>query len=282
VFGKAGTIAMWAAAAALLAGCASSASSASTTSAVRIVTLMPSFAQDVCAIGAGANLVGVSEYSESAGCAKNVPRIANFSSLNAERIVALHPSAVIAIPEQQLLAAPLRRAGLHVEYLSDDSYGDIFSNIERIGELTAHGTQAQRLVAQLRARTKRLQAGEHIRYRPRVFVVLQAQPVWTVGPQSYIAKLLDLAGARNAVTQLQRPYAEYSAEELLRLQPDAILCDRDAHLEPMLGREPWRSLRAVREGHVFILKDPAILETPGPRYNEGLSWLIEHLRSLSQ
>jgi ABC-type Fe3+-hydroxamate transport system substrate-binding protein len=279
VFAKLGAVAI--AAAALLGGCAISTSAAGSHS-VRIVTLMPSFAQDVCAMDAGASLAGVSEYSQSAGCAKNVPRVSNFSSLNAERIVALHPTAVVALPEQQLLTSPLRRAGLHVEYLRDDSFDDIFSNIRRIGELTDRQTQAQRLIARLHARTRQLQATEHIRYRPRVFVVLQAQPIWTVGPQSYIATLLDLAGARNAVAQLSRPYAQYSAEALVRLQPDAIVCDRDTHLEPMLKREPWRSLRAVREGHVFVLNDPAILQTPGPRYNEGLSWLILHLRSLSQ
>jgi iron complex transport system substrate-binding protein len=112
-------------------------------------------------------------------------------------------------------------------------------------------------------------------------VVLQAQPIWTVGPQSYISTLLQMAGGRNAVSALPRSYAQYSAEALLRTQPDAIVAGSDVHLESVLDREPWRSLRAVREKRVFILKTPDILERPGPNYNEGLSWLIEHLRPLS-
>jgi iron complex transport system substrate-binding protein len=134
----------------------------------------------------------------------------------------------------------------------------------------------------LRERTKALQATERGNRRPRVFVVLQAQPIWTVGPQSFISTLLQLAGARNAVTDLPRPYAQYTAEALIRLQPDAIVAGGDTQLESLLGREPWRSLRAVHEHHVYMLADPSTLERPGPNYNEGLSWLIERLRPLTQ
>jgi iron complex transport system substrate-binding protein len=166
-------------------------------------------------------------------------------------------------------------------FLPDDTYGDIFANIQKLGELSGHAGEAQRLVASLRERTQSLQRGERFVRRPRVFIVLQAQPIWTVGPQSYISTLLQLAGARNAVTDLPRPYAQYSAEALLRLQPDAIVAGGDTRLEWLLSREPWRSLRAVRAHRVFILNDPGMLETPGPNYNEGLSWLIEHLRPLA-
>jgi ABC-type Fe3+-hydroxamate transport system substrate-binding protein len=166
--------------------------------------------------------------------------------------------------------------------MRDESYGDIFSNIRELGSISGRSAAASRLIAQLQARTRALEASEHFSRRPRVFVVLQAQPIWTVGPQSYISTLLTMAGARNAVKQLPRPYAQFSPEALLALQPDAIVAGSDTQLPTLLAREPWRSLRAVREKHVFILSDPGALERPGPRYNEGLSWLIERLRSLSQ
>jgi ABC-type Fe3+-hydroxamate transport system substrate-binding protein len=249
--------------------------------AKRIVTLMPSFAEDLCAIGAGSRLVGVSEYSDGAACARRLPRVANFAAVDAERVIALRPDAVVGIPAQQILTSPLRRAGIATIFLPDDSYDDIFADIRQLGAITGHERQAGSVVAQLRQRTQTLQKSEHFARRPSVFVVLQAQPIWTVGPQSYISSLLQLAGARNAVGVLPRPYAQYSAEALLRLQPDAIVAGSDTRLPSLLDREPWRSLRAVREKHVFILTDPGVLERPGPNYNEGLSWLIEHLRPLT-
>lgn len=243
---------------------------------------MPSFAQDLCAMGSGGLIVGVSEYGNSATCAPRAPAIANFSSVNVEKIIALRPDLVVGIPAQRRLTAPLERAGIRTVFLSDDSYGDLFRNIAEIGRLTGSTQSASDLIARLRSRTNRLRASEHFTKRPSVFVVLQAQPVWTVGPQSYISTLLELAGARNAVTRLPRAYAQYNTEALVDLQPDAIVAGSDTQLTALLDREPWRSLRAVRQKHVYVLQDPGVLERPGPNYNEGLSWLIEHLRPLSK
>ncbi len=242
---------------------------------------MPSFTEDLCAIGARAQIVGVSQYGRSAGCARLAPEVANFASVDAEKIVMLHPDAVVGIPAQRMLTAPVRRAGIATVFLRDDSYGDIFTDIRALGKMSGRSAQAQEVVASLERRTRALGASEHFARRPRVFVVVQAQPIWTVGPQSYISTLLSLAGARNAVTKLPLPYAQYSAEALIRLQPDAIVAGSDARLQSLLHGEPWRSLRAVREHDVFIT-DPDVLERPGPHYNEALSWLIERLRPLTK
>jgi ABC-type Fe3+-hydroxamate transport system substrate-binding protein len=107
-------------------------------------------------------------------------------------------------------------------------------------------------------------------------VVLGVAPIYTVGDGSYIAHLLALAGARNA-SGLRAAYAPYSAEALLAAQPDAIVADKQSGLSGVLDRAPWNALRAVREGRVYVLDDADILERPGPRYNEGLAWLIARL-----
>jgi iron complex transport system substrate-binding protein len=249
--------------------------------AQRIVSLMPSFTEDLCAIGAGNQLVGVTQYG-NIECAKSVPIIANFSSIDSERVVQLHPDVIVGIPAQRLMSEPLRRAGISTVFFSDDSFSDLFDNLHELGRLSGHEREAQALVASLRARTNSLRASEHFKRRPTVFFVEQALPIWTVGPQSYISALIDIAGGRNAVQSLPRAYAQYSPEALVRLQPDAIVATDDAHLEVFLDREPWRSLRAVRAGNVFILRDSGILTRPGPRYNEGIAWLIERLRPIAK
>jgi ABC-type Fe3+-hydroxamate transport system substrate-binding protein len=64
------------------------------------------------------------------------------------------------------------------------------------------------------------------------------------------------------------------------LQPDVIISTSDAHVQSVLDREPWRSLRAVREHRVYILSDDSIVVRPGPRYNQGLQWIIDRLRPI--
>ena len=248
----------------------------------RIVSLMPSLTEDLCAIGAREQLAGVSVYSEDIGkCTSGVPVVANFTSIDTERVVQLRPDVVIGIPSQAAMSEPLRRAGIRTAFFKADSYRDLFDDIAALGALSGHSSQAQTLAATLRKRTNELRASEHFKRRPNVFFVIQAIPIWTVGPQSYITTLIEFAGGRNAVRSLPRAYAQYSPEALVRLQPDVIVATKEARLETLLTREPWRSLRAVREHHVFILTDDSIVVRPGPRYNEGLQWLIERFRGVS-
>ncbi|HEX5274302.1 MAG TPA: helical backbone metal receptor [Candidatus Rubrimentiphilum sp.] len=248
----------------------------------RIVSLIPSLTEDLCAIGAAKQVVGVSQFSAGIPCAKGLPQVDDASSVDAEKVVALHPDLVIGIPSQARAVTALKRAGITVALLPDDSYSDLFGDISKLGVLSGHRDQANALIARLRAETKRLQATEHFARRPSVFVVLQTNPIWTVGPHSYISSLISLAGGRNAVVALPQSYAQFSGEALLRLQPDALLAARDAQLEQSLGREPWPSLQAVRAKRLLIVSDPDLLYRPGPRYNEALSWLIERLRPIAR
>ena len=64
------------------------------------------------------------------------------------------------------------------------------------------------------------------------------------------------------------------AKDIVDLSPDVVVADPTVQLQSVLGRPPWNALRAVREHRVAYLPDPAILERPGPRYNDGLAWLI--------
>ena len=265
----------------LLAACHPERSEAKSRDRIRVVALVPSLVEDLCAIGAARQLVGVSSATRDVPCAKGVPVVGDFASVDVEKIVALHADLVVAIPAQAHLVEPLRHAGIDVELLDDDSYANIFDDIAALGRLTGRAAQAAALDRSLKAETARLIAGRHFRRSPTVFVALGTGPIYTCGPASYIAKLIALAGGTNAVTDLPGAYGEYSAEALLRLQPDAIVTDPSVGLNAVLDREPWRSLRAVRARRILTLHDAALLERPGPRYNEGLRWLIERLAPLA-
>jgi iron complex transport system substrate-binding protein len=244
----------------------------------RIVALVPSMTEDLFAVGAGANVVGVSAFTDYPPAAKKLPVVATFASIASERIVELHADLAIGIPSQARQAADLRRAGIAVTLLPDDRFGDIFADLTTIGAITGHPDQARALIGSLRARTAALVRSVPRRARtPSVFVVLGTAPVFTVGHGSYIATLIGMAGGRNAADDVRAPYARYSAEALVARQPDVLIADPDVHLNAVLGQPPWNALRAVKQHRVYTLPDAAILERPGPRYNDGLAWLIRTL-----
>ncbi len=235
---------------------------------------MPSLTEDLFALGEGRRIVGVSQYSDYPPAARKVPIVATFAALNVERIVALHPDLVVGIEAQHALTKQLDDLGMRTLLLRDDSLNDVYADLLELGRATGSLDRAGALVARLRARTAALHARAAARRtRPTVFVVLGAAPIFTVGRGSYIASLIDLAGARNAADDLNAPYARYSAEALVARQPDILVVDPDVPLKSVLNEAPWSALHAVRAGNIATLPDAAILERPGPRYNEGLAWL---------
>lgn len=247
----------------------------------RIVLLVPSFADDLAALHAEDSVVGVSAFTLPPTLATR-PRVADFQSVNTERIVALHPSVVFGLPTQARFVEPLRRAGVHVELLADDTYEDIFTDLRTLAKASGKSEAGSALERKLRAATANLRArAARFHHRPSVFVALGTGPIWSAGPNTFIGTLIDFAGGRDVASTLGSGWGQYSEEALVAAQPDVIITSADEHLDQVLGREPWRSLKAVKEHHVFVLAHPDILYRPGPDYNEGLRWLLERLTPLS-
>jgi len=262
----------------LLAGSFVLLSSAAPTHAAahRIVSLIPSLTEDLFALGAGPNVVGVSEYSDYPPAAKRLPKVASFTSLDAERIVAMHPDLIVGDASQEALSVPLVRAGLNVQLFSEDSVPQIYDVLRRLGRLLAREPQASALIASMRATSAKLMRHVDRAHAKSVFVVLDVSPIYTVGKRSYINTLIEMAGGRNAAA-VSEAYGRYNAEALLALQPDIIVVDPAVGFRSLEHHEPWRSLHAVQRGNVEMIPDPGILLHPSPRYNDGLKWLIEVL-----
>ncbi len=241
--------------------------------ALRIVSLMPSLTEDLFSLGVGDEIVGTSQFSDYPPAAEKLPRVGSSSNVDAERVVALHPDLIVGIPAQAAAVAPLIRAHLRVELLRDDSIADIYSTLSRLGALVGRRAQAASLEARMRQQTVRLERSLPRGKRPTVFVVLDVNPIYTAGKRSYLTSLIEMAGGRNAA-RLDAAYGRYSAESLLEAQPDVIVVDPLVGFTSVEHKEPWRSLRAVQNGNVALIPDPDTLLQPGPRYNEGLRWLI--------
>ena len=243
----------------------------------RIVSLIPSLTEDLFAIGAGPQVVGVSQFTDYPPAAARLPEVASFATVDTEKVIQLRPDVIVAIRAQRAQLADLRRAGKRAVFLSDDSYDDIFTDLTELGRLSGHASEAKVLCDDLRARTARLVRSVPAGRRPRAFMVLGVAPIFTAGDRSYIAHLFALAGARNAATGLRDAYGRYSAEALVAAQPDVLIADEASGLAASLNQPPWNALRAVKEKRVYIIRDADLLERPGPRYVEGLRWLIARL-----
>ena len=242
---------------------------------------MPSFADDLYAIGAGSQLVGVSVVHRRSAQAKgSAARRRLRPASMPKRSSRFGPTSSIGIPRKRGCVDPLRRAGIHVVLLPDDAFDRDLR--EPMRDRRANGSQARSGRGRSRgcsARDRELHA------RTRAFVAPSAAfsscsaavPIWTAGVDLVHRDARSrLAGGRTRQPICTRAYGQYSAEALVRAQPDLLVADPATHLDAALDREPWRSLRAVRLHRVYIV-DPDDHRAARTDYNEGIRWLVDRL-----
>lgn len=249
--------------------------------AQRLVALSPHGAELVFAAGAGAKLVGATSFSNYPAAAARVPRIGDAARLDRERLLALEPDLVIAWPSgnrpQDL--AWLERRGIAL-YRSDPAeLQDIAENIREIGHLTDRGEIAAAAAMQFSNRLARLRRHYSGRTPLRVFYQVWPSPLFTVGNNHIIARVLALCGGRTLFTDLTTPTPMVSREAVLLADPQAIVAalPEQGADDPFARWRRWRSIEAVREGR-FVGVRADLIHRPTPRILEGAEVICRGLR----
>ncbi|HNZ02160.1 MAG TPA: cobalamin-binding protein [Anaerolineaceae bacterium] len=252
----------------------------------RIVSLAPSNTEILFAIGAGAQVVGRDEFSDYPEEAKALPSVGgSMGDFNLETIASLQPNLVLAAstntPEQ---VKALEDLGITVYTLTNpaDMEG-LYANITIVGELAGRQKEAADLVASLKARVQAVEEKIMIlSYAPMVFYELDgsdpAKP-WTVGPNTFISRLIGMAGGFNLGDSMSSEWGQFSQEELIKANPQIILLGDSNYgttVEQVASRPGWDALIAVQQGQVFPFDDN-LVSRPGPRMVDGLEALARLL-----
>lgn len=255
--------------------------------AARIVSLGASNTEILFAIGADDLLLGCDQFSDYPAEAQTLAVIsAGYGTLDVETITSLEPDLVLAaeiISAEQVQA--MRALGLTVFYIANPTAlpEGLLANIRTIGELTGRIDSAEQQIAGLQSRFDAV--AERIAKtdtEPLVYFELDASDParpYTAGPGTFIDMLIGLAGGRNLGASLASEWAQISAEEIFRLDPDIILLGDTAFgitVESVADRPGWQNLTAVQQGAVFALDSDLVLR-PGPRMVDGLEIMADLL-----
>jgi len=120
--------------------------------ALRVVSLSPALTEDLFAIGAGANIVGVDAFSDRPARALRIPRVGSMRTVNSEAIAELDPDLIVGIPYQAPNLRDLARLGVRTQTLPVDTLAEDFAAIATLGRLTGHAADATRLLTRIRHR----------------------------------------------------------------------------------------------------------------------------------
>jgi iron complex transport system substrate-binding protein len=232
----------------------------------RVVCLVPSVVDIVYSLGAGADVVAISEFTKYPKVALEKPSIGLPLSPSIETIVALHPDLALGIGDLNSpeFADHLQRLGIPVFIVDPHGIEGIYASILSLGNALNRGTDASSLVVRLRARVEAVKA--HVADKPkvRVFMAIWYDPVMTIGKRAFISELIEAAGGLSVTDDIAQEWPEVSLETIVSRQPDALLFERGSNItvEELKKRPGWDHVRAVQQGRIFYTDDR--IELPSP------------------
>lgn len=250
------------------------------TASPRVITLAPSLTEIAYAVGCARDLVADTSYDDYPPEARRLPHVADLVSVNLERVAALKPTIVVALRDQEREGSQIAaRLSVRVVYLPNRNLSDLFADIAGVGGACRAQARARWVAARIRARIVGIEAAARRAPRhPRVLYLL-GLPGFTAGRRSYINDLIEGAGGVNSAHNVDLPYPNLSAEQILALDPDVIIVSHSVPFgSDVRTRPPWRDLRAIRQGRVLRPPNDDIIERNGPRVVEGLAWLAKALQ----
>lgn len=199
-------------------------------SAERIVTLAPHLAELVFAVGAGAQLVGVSAYTDYPPEAARLPSVGDAFTVDIESLRILEPDLVLAwdsgMPPHAIEG--LRLAGFRVETIRTQNLSDIVDAFERIGRLAGRNEQAWIEANRFREAIADLER-EFESARPvRVFFQVSVRPLYTINGDHFISELIEVCGGENVFADLSELAPAVDVEAVLSSNPEAIIAGSPA------------------------------------------------------
>ena len=239
----------------------------------RIVSVLPSSTETLCAIGACDRLVGVDEYSDFPAQVKTLPKVGGLYTPNIEAMVALKPDLVV-VSKYGKLVEPLTAAGIPVVAVNPETYDEVFSKTLVLGRIVNRESQAKNLVVQMRRDIARIEILTRNAIRkPSAYYEIDPTP-YTAGPNSFIGVLLGKAGATNIIPANLGDFPKISPELVVQRNPQLILGLDSATAR---ARPGWANIAAVKSGRVIPVPPGSLLDTllnrPGPRLPQALAAL---------
>ena len=248
--------------------------------AQRIVSLAPHATEQLFAAGAGAKLVGVSEYSDYPEEAKRLPQVASSAGVNLEALLALKPDLVVAWRLEATAAslARLESLGLPVFYYEPRRLAQIPESIEALGELAGTAAAARALAASLREQLSRLKAQYGSRRAVSVFYQISERPLMTLGGRQFVSDAIELCGGRNIFADSPLMAPQVNIEAVLSADPEAIITARPDPSERSWQAfwRPFSGMRAVRLDNLYAVPMNE-MHRHGPRAIGATALLCRHI-----
>ena len=252
----------------------------------RIVCLVEEPTEVLYALGEDHRIVGISGFTVRPPRArKEKPKVSAFTSAKVDQILALKPDLAIGFSDIQAdIAAELVRRGVEVWISNHRSVAGILDYVRRLGAMVGAAAKAEAYADSLERGVDAVAAKAAVfPLRPRVYFEEWDEP--RISGIQWVAELVRIAGGDDIFPELA---AESLAKHRILASDDAILsrdpqivfgswCGKRFQPGTVAARPGWDGVSAVRDGQLFEIKSPIILQ-PGPAaLTDGLAEMHAHI-----
>jgi len=248
----------------------------------RVVSLVPSVTELVCAFGCADRLIAVTRYcTHPPDVVARLPKVGGTKNPDCAAIAALRPDVVLMNAEENRRedAAELERLGVPIFTGFPRTVPEAARSIAAVGRLLGVAEIAARHAEAVdAARTAALAA---VRRRRQVFCPIWRKPWMTFNRDTFVHDLLACAGANNICADATDRYPVIDLDAVARAEPDVILLPdepyhfRRRHLADLgaLAATP-----AWRDGRIHFV-DGRALTWYGARTPAALEYFVGLLQS---
>jgi ABC-type Fe3+-hydroxamate transport system substrate-binding protein len=223
----------------------------------RVICLMPSVTDTVFALGAGDDVVGISDYTKYPAEALKKPSVGDLIKPSIETILSLHPDLVINMQPKGPMESTeqLERLGIPVFLVDPRGIAGILHSVESIGQALNRTPQADALVASLQHRVDAVRARTKGLTVPTVLMPVWYDPIMTIGKHAFTTEIIEAAGGRSVTDDLSADWPQISMEVVLARAPEALLLVRGGKttMEVLESRPGWSSVPAVQARRAYYV-----------------------------
>ena len=237
----------------------------------RIVSVLPSLTEGVCALEQCHRIVGVDRYSNHPASVRSLPVVGGGLDPSIEAIVALKPDVVLLAASARVIER-LESLGIQVLALEPKNHADVRRVLKKLGALLGipDAVGADRLWRLIDAGVEAAaQSLSPQQKNTRVYFEASRGP-YAAGEASFIGETLARLGVKNIIPAALGPFPRINPEFVVRANPDLIMVG-SRNLQDMASYPGWSNISAVKAQRicVYSAEESDVVVRPGPRMAEA-------------
>jgi iron complex transport system substrate-binding protein len=199
-----------------------------------------------------------------------------------EKIIELEPNLILTLKGNEEAVKEFEYFGIAVYTLDANNIENVLEDIIEIGKLTNSFNVADKLVSKMQEKIDEIKnkiADVSEEDKPKVFYMVENEPIWSTGSGTFINDMIEQANGINIVAYDDlEGWLVYSLEKLIEHNPDVIIAPKSLAPTPetITNDERFSSIKAALENRVVVV-DGDLVTRIGPRIVEGLLQIAQAL-----